>query len=70
MDNIFENRIKDKIDGLNLERKSIVVLKGIPLSVVLKDNEYCVDLEKAVKNKLQYLFFDIGERKFITYEEF
>ena len=48
MDNIFENRIKDRIDGLNLERKSIVVLKGIPLSVVLKDSEYCVDLEKAI----------------------
>ena len=66
---ILYRQIINKLDALDLNNKTIVVLKGIPMKVV---DESCVvePVEKIVENKLAYFMNICSKRKFITYEEF
>ena len=66
-ENLFVNYVREKINNLPAEGKNIVVLKGIPLSVV--DKNFKADIESAAENPLKYFILTNG-RKFIAYEEF
>lgn len=69
---ILKNRIESRINEiLNKDNgNSIVVLKGIPITLMDSVNAECVNYEEAVKNKLMYFFNITNSRKYITYEEF
>ena len=70
-DSALKRQIRERLDTLQVEDNSIVVLKGIPIAVVDPDNSSQVDFEKAVSNKLAYFFgITTSNRKFLTYEEF
>lgn len=67
---MISRRIETKIKELECIENSIVVLKGIPLSLVDKAVNK-VNLQEAIDNKLAY-FININKnnRKYLTYEEF
>lgn len=68
---VLLNKINEKITQIELQDNIIIVLKGIPLSVVDSKNGNTIDLSEVVSNKLGYFMNNIfGKRKFITYEEF
>ena len=70
-DSALKRQIRERLDKLQVEENSIVVLKGIPISVVDPDNASQIDFEKAAGNKLAYFFgITTSNRKFLTYEEF
>ena len=70
-DAVLKRQIKERLDALQVEDNSIVVLKGIPISVVDPENATQIDLEKAASNKLSYFFgITTSNRRFLTYEEF
>ncbi len=70
MANIIKNAIERRLNALNLDEKDIVVLKGIPLSLLVDEIEP-IDLEKICEDKMSYLFEHIhNKRKFLCYEEF
>ena len=50
---VIANCIRNKIESLNIGNDAIVVLKGIPLSVV-DDTVETVDLSNVVSNKIGY----------------
>ena len=66
---VIANRIKEKIEELAADSNSIIVLKGIPLSIV-DPSIGKVNLSDVVSNKLGYFMSIFGKRKFLTYEEF
>lgn len=66
---ILINRIKQKIKEIELDEKSIIVLKGIPISVVDNTIEK-INLSQIIENKLGYFMKIFTNRKFISYEEF
>ncbi len=66
---VLNSRIIDKIQGLNLSSKCIVVLKGIPLQLVNPDCKI-IHIEEIVKNKLGYFIEIFGKRNFLSFEEF
>lgn len=66
---VIANCIRKKIESLNIENGVIVVLKGIPLSVV-DDTVGTIDVSNVVSNKLGYFMSIFGRRRFLTYEEF
>ena len=66
---VIANCIRNKIESLNIGNDAIVVLKGIPLSVV-DDTVETVDLSNVVSNKIGYFMSIFGNRHFLTYEEF
>ena len=65
---VLMNSINECLSGLSVSGNTIIVLKGIPLSVV--DPEGIVDFDALLSNKVAYLMKLFSERKFITYEEF
>ena len=68
-DKIISKKVKDEIKNLDLSGKSIVVLKGIPLST-FGNNINNVNLDKIVDDKIN-AFMEISKsRKYISYEEF
>lgn len=68
---VLKRQIKERLETLQVEDNSIVVLKGIPIAVVDPEHADQVDLEKAVNNKLSYFFgITTSNRRFLTYEEF
>ncbi|MCI7618523.1 MAG: DEAD/DEAH box helicase [Firmicutes bacterium] len=68
---VLKRQIKERLETLQVEDNSIVVLKGIPIAVVDPEHADQVDLEKAVSNKLSYFFgITTSNRRFLTYEEF
>lgn len=67
---VLQNQIKSKLSKITLEENVIVVLKGIPISAVIPEEQCSIDLEQLVKNKISYLLSIFGIRTFITYEEF
>ena len=70
-DSALKRQIRERLDKLQVEENSIVVLKGIPISVVDPDNASQIDFEKAAGNKLAYFFgITTSNRRFLTYEEF
>lgn len=66
---VIANCIREKIESLNIGNDAIVVLKGIPLSIV-DDTVGRIDLSNVVTNKLGYFMSIFGRRRFLTYEEF
>lgn len=66
---VIANCIRTKIESLNIGNDAIVVLKGIPLSIV-DDTVGSIDLSSVVSNKLGYFMAIFGHRHFLTYEEF
>ena len=66
---IIINQIKDKINTLNVDDKSVVVLKGIPVSVVDPEVNK-IALSDVVNDKMGYFMSIYGKRKFLSYEEF
>ena len=66
---VIFNKIQEKIQEIGIEEKAIIVLKGIPLSVV-DDSVEKIDLKKIVDNKMGYFMSIYGNRKYLTYEEF
>jgi ATP-dependent DNA helicase RecQ len=66
---VLQRKIKEKIDSLPVSDNIIVVLTGIPLSLV--DSTYkSEDIETILENKLKYFSGLVEHRKYITYEEF
>ena len=65
----MKNNIVAKIEQLAADPNSIIVLKGIPLSIVDPDCEQ-IDLSGIVSNKLGYFMSIFGKRRFLSYEEF
>ena len=66
---IIINQIKDKMSTLNIDDKTIVVLKGIPVSAVDPEVDKIV-LSDVVSDKMGYFMSIYGKRKFLSYEEF
>ena len=66
---IIINQIKDKMNTLNVDDKSVVVLKWIPVSVVDPEANKIV-LSDVVNDKMGYFMSIYGKRKFLSYEEF
>ena len=66
---VIANRINEKLEELAADSNSIIVLKGIPLSIV-DSSTGKVNLSDVVSNKLGYFMSIFGKRKFLTYEEF
>lgn len=66
---VIANQIKDKLETLDVDSNSIVVLKGIPMAIVDPEIEK-IDLSKVVSNKLGYFMSVFGKRRFLSYEEF
>lgn len=64
------NKIKEKISKISNENNVIIVLKGIPMSIVDAENAASVNVEEISQNKIGYLMKIFNKRKFITYEEF
>lgn len=67
--NVFINRIKKLISDLYATNDTLVVLKGIPISLVDSSIER-IHLEDAVSNKLGYFMSICGKRRILCYEEF
>ncbi len=65
---IIANAIKDKINSLAIDDNAIVVLKGIPLSIV--EEGTVIDLASVIDNKMGYFMSIYKKRKYLTYEEF
>lgn len=56
---IIINAINDKIKSLDIEKNSIIVLKGIPINVVASTMEK-INLADIIDNKLKY-FMSISQ---------
>ncbi|MEG1313706.1 MAG: hypothetical protein RSD40_05270, partial [Bacilli bacterium] len=67
---VLFNRINEKVSNLINEENVLIVLKGIPMSVVDEISATTINLEEISKNKIGYIFKIYEKRKFITYEEF
>ncbi|MBS6194494.1 MAG: ATP-dependent DNA helicase RecQ [Clostridiales bacterium] len=66
---VISNMIKEKLERLDTSDNSIIILKGIPLSVVDSTTTE-INLSNIVENKLGYFMSVFGKRKYLTYEEF
>lgn len=66
---VMANQIRDKLETLSIDDSSVVVLKGIPLSIVDPSADK-IKLADVVSNKLGYFMSIFGKRKFLAYEEF
>lgn len=66
---VILNKIQEKIKAIDIDEKAIVVLKGIPISVV-EDLEKKINLADVIENKMGYFMSMYGKRRFYTYEEF
>ena len=63
---IISARVQEIVDNLSRDGKSVVVLKGVPLSLFGES----ADLDAAAKNPLNYFLQRTGDRKFLSHEEF
>ena len=66
---VLINSINRRIRELSVSDNSVIVLKGIPMSVVSPES-VVLPIEDAIKNKLSYFMTVFGKRKFLTFEEF
>lgn len=66
---ILINRINKRIADLDISDNSVIVLKGIPMSVVSPESSIA-PIEDVIKNKLSYFMKIFGKRKYLTFEEF
>lgn len=68
---ILSSLINSKLnDVLQLDDKSIIVLKGIPMEVVDETNASCVRIDEVANDKFGYFMKINGNRKYLAYEEF
>lgn len=65
---IMRNEVIKKIEEVASNDNSIIVLKGIPISVV--DSSIDINIDKIIENKLSYLMEIVNKRKYILYEEY
>lgn len=65
---VLKNKIKEKIESLNLHERDICVLKGVPISLI--DCNYEINLTKIIADKFGYFMNIVNNRKYITYDEF
>ncbi len=63
---IISARVREVVDKLPRDKNSVVVLKGVPLSLFGE----VADLDAAANNPLNYFLRLTGERKFLSHEEF
>lgn len=68
-DRVIATCLAEKLAELQIGSDSIIVLKGIPLSIV-DTSVKKVNLSDVVSNKLGYFMSIFGKRKFLSYEEF
>ena len=66
---VMANQIKDRLETLNVDDNAIIILKGIPMSIV-DPSVGKIELSNVVSNKLGYFMSVFGKRKFFSYEEF
>lgn len=66
---VMANQIKDRLESLSVDKNSIIVLKGIPMSII-DPSVGRISLPDVVSNKLSYFMSIFGRRKFLSYEEF
>lgn len=69
---ILNSVIMKKIDSIrsNLTDNDIIVLKGIPMSAVDPASAEKIRFEDIAKNKFSYFSNIVGNRSYLTYEEF
>jgi ATP-dependent DNA helicase RecQ len=65
MSNLIEKRIKE----IDADEKTLVVLKGIPVSIV-DSSVGKIHLEDVIENRMGYFMSIYGKRKVLSYEEF
>lgn len=66
---VLINKITEVISNIHADNNSIVVLKGIPISVV--DNTISdINLGNIIENKIGYFMEIFGKRRYLSYEEF
>jgi len=71
IDTVLQNIIKEKIAKIDDLDNAMIVLKGIPLSVVDPENCGKIELSEIMKDKMKYFIENIyHKRTVITYEEF
>lgn len=66
---VLINSINKKIEQLSVASNAIIVLKGIPMSVVSPDSVVAPVVD-VIKNKLAYFMRIFNKRRFLTFEEF
>ena len=68
---VLVNQIRRRINELDQEMNSIIVLRGIPIDSVDLSHQQEINYDEIVINKLGYFFNNIlTKRKYITYEEY
>lgn len=66
---VIANYVRKKLDELHITSDTLVVLKGLPLSIV--DSSITkINLSDVVSNKLGYFISLYGRRNCLSYEEF
>lgn len=66
---VLLNNLNEKLSSIDVGKDSIVVLKGIPVSIV--DPEIgTISLDEVIADKFAYFMNVYGKRKFIAYEEY
>lgn len=68
-DSVIAKQLKEKINEISVDEKTLVVLKGIPLSIV-DSSAVNISLDQVIKNKLGYFMSVYGNRSYVSYEEF
>lgn len=66
---VIENQIKEKISNISVDEKTLIVLKGIPLSIV-DSSINKISLDQVIENKMGYFMSTFGKRSYVSYEEF
>lgn len=66
---VIINQIKNKLAEIGGDDKTLVVLKGIPVSIV-DETVKKIKLADIIENKMGYFMSIYGNRKFLSYEEF
>lgn len=66
---VIKNQINAKLAEINADEKTLVVLKGIPVSYV-DSSIGKIDLATVIDNKMGYFMSIYGKRKYLSYEEF
>lgn len=66
---VIRNQINAKLSEIAINDKSLVVLKGIPVSYVDSSIQK-IDLASLIDNKIGYFMSIYGKRQYLSYEEF
>ena len=66
---VIKNQISAKLSGIKDDEKTLIVLKGIPVSYVDPTIDK-INLADVIDNKMGYFMSIYGKRKYLSYEEF